>query len=116
VRQVRPFKVREYVEPHGKSPFREWLDSLDIATKARVQVRLLRVESGNLGDYKSIGEGVMELRLDFGPGYRIYFAIDGGTIVLLLTGGNKGGQRKDIKHAQKLWAEYLSGGRDGTKK
>lgn len=87
-----------------------------MTTKARVQVRILRVEAGNLGDHKSVGEGVMEIRLDFGPGYRVYFGIDGGTIVILLTGGDKSGQRKDIKQAQKLWAEYLSGGHNGSKK
>jgi len=87
-----------------------------VTTKARVQVRILRVEAGNLGDHKSVGEGVMEIRLDFGPGYRVYFGIDGGTIVILLTGGDKSGQRKDIKQAQKLWAEYLSGGHNGSKK
>jgi putative addiction module killer protein len=76
----------------------------------------LRIESGNLGDYKSVGDGVMELRFDFGPGYRTYFGMEGKTLVLLLIGGDKGTQRKDIKRAQELWSEYLNGGKNGQEK
>jgi putative addiction module killer protein len=116
VKQVRPLKVREYVDKQGKSPFRAWLDSLDVAAKARIQARILRVESGNLGDHKPVGAGVMVLRFDFGPGYRVYFGIESGTLVLLLMGGDKGSQRRDIKKAQELWSEYLNGGKDVEKK
>jgi putative addiction module killer protein len=116
VKQVRPLKVREYVDKRGYSPFRDWLDSLSLAAKARIQARVLRVESGNLGDHKSVGEGVMELRFDFGPGYRVYFGKDGDTLILLLMGGDKGTQRRDIKKAQELWSEYLNGGKDVEKK
>ena len=67
MKQAHPLKVREYVDKQGDSPFRNWLDSLDLAIKARVQARILRVESGNLGDHKSVGAGVTELRLDLDP-------------------------------------------------
>jgi putative addiction module killer protein len=113
VRQVRLLKVREFVDQQGRSPFREWLESLDTAIKARIQARILRIESGNLGDHKSVGDGVMELRFDFGPGYRVYFGMDGKTVVLLLIGGDKSSQRRDIKRAQELWSEYLNGGKNG---
>ena len=116
MKQISPLKVREYIDKRGDSPFREWLDSLEIAIKARIQARILRVESGNLGDHKSVGAGVIELRLDFGPGYRVYFGRDGETMVLLLIGGDKGSQNRDIKKAQELWSEYLDGGKDGKKK
>ena len=76
----------------------------------------MRIESGNLGDHKSVGGGVVELRIDFGPGYRVYFGMDGAALILLLTGGDKGSQRKDIKRAQLLWSEYLRGGKNGKKK
>ena len=67
------FTAREYLSGEGRSPFREWLDSLDLQLRARVQARVLRFEVGNLGDHKSVGQGVLEARLAFGAGYRIYF-------------------------------------------
>ena len=89
-----------------------------MTTKARIQARILRIESGNLGDHKSVGGGVGELRIDFGPGYRVYFGKDGATLILLLIGGDKGSQGKDIKRARALWSEYLKGkgGISGQKK
>jgi putative addiction module killer protein len=116
VKPVRSLKVREYVDSTGISPFRNWLDSLDTTTKARIQARILRIESGNLGDHKSVGGGVMELRFDFGPGYRVYLGKDGGALILLLMAGDKGSQAKDIKRAQELWSEYLKRGKNGQKK
>ncbi len=113
MKPIRPLKVREFVDHQGHSPFREWLDSLAKAVKARIQARILRIESGNLGDHKTVGDGVMELRFDFGPGYRVYFGMDGKTVVLLLIGGDKSSQRRDIKRAQELWSEYLHGGKSG---
>ncbi|MDZ4676090.1 MAG: type II toxin-antitoxin system RelE/ParE family toxin [Oligoflexia bacterium] len=102
----KPLTVKEYVTDSGKSPFREWLDSLDNVFKARVQARIFRFELGNLGDYKSVGDAVLEVRLDFGPGFRIYFGLDGGKIILLLMGGSKSTQSRDIKKAQALWLDY----------
>lgn len=82
-------------------------DSLrDLKAKAVIQKRLTRVGLGNFGDYKSVGEGVYELRIDFGPGYRVYFGNDGDTVVILLCGGDKSTQANDIRRAQALWAEY----------
>ncbi|HEY3496976.1 MAG TPA: type II toxin-antitoxin system RelE/ParE family toxin [Polyangiaceae bacterium] len=108
--------VREYLDDSGRSPFRNWLDELDRATKARVQARVLRFESGNLGDHKQVGDGVWEARLAFGPGYRIYFGKSGAELVLLLLGGDKGTQRKDIQQAKQYWATYLKETRHGSKK
>jgi len=100
-------KVREYVTAEGENPFREWLDALDVSVKARVQARILRFETGNLGDHKSVGSGIWEARLPFGAGYRVYFGKERQTVILLLLGGDKGSQRKDISLAQRLWTDYL---------
>jgi len=98
--------IREYLTPDGRSPFRDWLDALDVSMQARIQARVLRFETGNLGDQKAIGGGVWEARLAFGPGYRIYFGKEQRTVVLLLLGGDKASQRRDIRQAQRLWADY----------
>jgi putative addiction module killer protein len=107
------FTVREYLDERGRSPFREWLTSLDTTTRARIQARILRFESGNLGDHKDVGGGVLEARVQFGPGYRVYFGRSGRELVLLLLGGDKGSQRKDIKRAQELWDKYVKETRHG---
>jgi putative addiction module killer protein len=99
--------IREYVSAEGKSYFREWLDSLALTVRARIQARVLRFETGNLGDHKSMGEGVWEARIMFGPGYRIYFGKEGRSIILLLLGGDKSSQAADIRKARQLWMEYL---------
>ncbi len=99
--------IREYLTARGTSPFRTWLDSLDVAVRARLQARVLRFESGNLGDHRAVGDGVWEARCDFGPGYRVYFATVGDTLVLLLLGGAKASQRADIRRARKHWSDYL---------
>jgi putative addiction module killer protein len=100
-------EVREYLTADGTGPFREWLESLDVTTKARIQARVLRFSTGNLGDLKSVGGGVWEARVMFGPGYRIYFARVGQRIVLLLLGGDKASQGMDITRAQGFWHDYL---------
>lgn len=100
-------EIREYKTKDGRNLFREWLDSLrDTEAKARIRIRLNRVRVGNLGDAKSIGRGVSELRIPYGPGYRVYFGRDGSRIVLLLCGGDKHSQRQDIIEAQGRWADY----------
>lgn len=97
-----------YCDQAGNEPFTNWLNRLrDPATRRRILQRLLRVESGNYGDFKPVGEGVYELRLFFGAGYRIYFGEDGERIVVLLTGGDKDNQQRDIQQAQVYWQEYL---------
>jgi len=82
---------------------RKTLDSLTVAVRARIQARVLRFEMGNLGDHKSVGSGVWEARVMFGPGYRIYFGKDGDSVIVLLVGGDKGSQSKDVSRAQELW-------------
>ena len=108
--------VREYLTADGRSPFREWLVSLTVSVRARIQARVLRFETGNLGDHKSVGSGVWEARVMFGPGYRIYFGKDGRSIIVLLLGGDKGSQAKDISRAQGSWGEYLEAKRHGKAK
>ena len=108
--------VREYLTADGKSPFRAWLDSLSVAVRARIQVRVLRFEMGNLGDHKNVGSGVWEARVMFGPGYRIYFGKDGNSIIVLLVGGDKASQAKDISRAQGYWDDYLEAKRHGKAK
>ncbi len=97
----------EFVDTNGKVPFRAWLMGLkDTKTRARIDARLLRVRSGNFGDAKPVGGGVHELRVDHGPGYRIYFAHDGERLVVLLAGGSKKSQAADIRRAKEYWIEY----------
>jgi len=99
-------EVREYVDDSGHVPYRDWLVELDAATRARIVTATLRVEQGNFSAAKSVGGGVYELRLDFGPGYRVYFGKDGERIVILLGGGSKKRQSADIAAAHAHWAEY----------
>lgn len=105
------FQVREYLLPGGRSPFREWLDSLEVTVKARVQARVFRFETGNLGKTRSVGGGVIEAKLDFGPGWRIYFGRMGDAWVILLAGSDKKGQPKAIMTARKYWTDFQSRGR-----
>jgi putative addiction module killer protein len=105
--EVQPKKIQNYVTSEGKVPFEEWFLSLSSEqVQNKIESRLLRVKNGNLGDYKSVGGGVCELRIDFGPGYRIYFGQDGKTIILLLCGGDKSTQTKDITEAKVYWSDY----------
>lgn len=99
-------EVCQYIDRLGRNAFGLWFDGLDGRTQARIAVVLDRVERGNLGSAKSVGAGVQELRLDFGPGYRIYFGRDGDRLVILLSGGAKKRQQADIALAQALWKEY----------
>lgn len=107
--EATPKEIRIYITLEGKAPFLEWRDSLkDARAKAKIRVRLDRVEDGNLGDCKFVGEGVYELRIDYGPGYRIYFGQANDVIILLLWGGDKNNQSKDILKAQNYWQDYRS--------
>ena len=100
-----PVELREYAEG-GRSPFAEWFDDLDSVTAARVDRYIRRLESGNFGAAKVLREGVSELRLDFGPGYRVYFGRDGMTLIILLGGGSKRRQDADIAAAIARWRRY----------
>ncbi len=99
--------VVEYETPDGRCPFKKWIDRFkDLQTKARIYRHVRSLSLGLFNNCKSVGEGVHELKIDFGAGYRVYFGNEGGTIVILLCGGNKRTQDKDIKLAQKYWTEY----------
>lgn len=103
-----PKKLKIYDTAEGKRPYSEWLHRLrDVTTVARIRARIDRIEDGNLGQYKALGTGLFELKFDFGSGYRVYFAVDGDEIILLLSGGDKGSQRKDIEKAREYWTDYL---------
>ena len=107
MRVVQPRELQIYRDPNDQEPFTEWLKTLrDKRTRKRIQNYIARIESGNLGDHKSVGDGVFELRLDFGPGYRIYFREVDNTIILLLCGGDKSSQDRDIEQAKAYWQEY----------
>ena len=102
-----PRDIQIYATEGGRTPFSEWLASLrDTKARAKIRVRLDRVSLGNLGDCHSVGDGVQELRIDYGPGYRVYFGQLGSTIVLLLCGGDKSMQANDIEQAKHYWNEY----------
>ncbi|MBO1347643.1 MAG: type II toxin-antitoxin system RelE/ParE family toxin [Hormoscilla sp. GUM202] len=105
--EVRPRKIRRYITPDDRVPFEEWYNSLrDGKAKVKIDARLERIELGNLGDYRSVGESVFELRINYGPGYRVYFGQTGSTIVLLLCGGDKSTQQQDIRKAKEYWTDY----------
>jgi putative addiction module killer protein len=99
-------EIREYIDTHGRSPYAKWFDRLNARAAAKVATALVRIEQGNLSNAKGVGAGVSECRIDFGPGYRVYFGKDGDTLVILLGGGTKKRQSKDIETAQDLWREY----------
>jgi len=99
-------QVLEYLEASGRSPFRRWFDGLDPLAAAKITIALARLELGNLSNAKGVGSGVLEARIDFGPGYRVYFGRDGDALVILLGGGTKQRQQNDIAVAQARWADY----------
>lgn len=107
--EATPREIVSYLTTDGRNPFEEWYSSLkDQKAQAKIKSRLDRVRLGNLGDYRSVGEGVYELRIDYGPGYRVYFGQIGSTIVLLLCGGDKSTQQQDIRKAIEYWTDYRS--------
>jgi putative addiction module killer protein len=106
-------ELREYIEPGGRAIFAEWFDRLDSEASRRVTTALYRLGLGNLSNVKSVGSGVFEYRIDFGPGYRVYFGRDGEEIVILLCGGTKKRQQNDISMAQEYWQDYKRQKRSG---
>lgn len=101
------FEVETYLRPNGQDPYAQWLAALaDRQARARVLVRVNRMAAGNFGDCKPIAEGVWELRIDWGPGYRVYYAQAGKRLVLLLTGGDKRAQQADIATALTYWNDW----------
>ncbi len=99
-------EIREYVDYQGRSPFARWFDRLNERAAAKVVTALIRMEQGNLSNAKGVGNGVLEYRIDFGPGYRIYFGKDGLELIILLGGGTKKRQQSDIQTAVELWRQY----------
>jgi putative addiction module killer protein len=101
------FKLREYFSESGHSPFNDWLVGLrDLRARARVEIRLDRVSLGNLGDYASVGGGVFELHIFYGPGYRVYYSLERDNVILLLLGGTKGTQERDIQIGKAYLTNY----------
>jgi putative addiction module killer protein len=96
----------EYLTAPGRSRFGRWFNGLDPQAAAKITIALARLEQGNFSNVKSVGSGVFEYRIDFGPGYRVYFGREGDTLIILLSGGTKKGQQKDIATAQVDWADY----------
>jgi putative addiction module killer protein len=98
--------VREYIDTAGRSAFTKWLRALNVHAAAKVATALERVADGNLSNVKAVGSGVLECRIDFGPGYRIYFGRDGDRLIILLAGGTKKRQQEDIRQAKANWDDY----------
>jgi len=96
----------EYLDLRGRSPFGEWFAKLEAKAAAKVVSALARLVEGNVSNVKSVGGGVAEVRIDYGPGYRIYFGREGDKIVVLLGGGTKQRQRRDIENARSRWHDY----------
>ena len=99
-------EVREYLDRSGQSPFAAWSDRLSREAAAKVAAALARIQQGNLSSAKGVGSGVFEYRIDFGPGYRIYFGRDGERLVILVGGGTKKRQQEDIALALVRWQDY----------
>lgn len=99
-------EVLEYLQPDGRSPYAKWFDDLNPQAAAKVAIAVARMSQGNFSNVKSVGSGVHEYRIDFGPGYRIYLGKDGERVVVLLGGGSKKRQQKDIADALSWWRDY----------
>lgn len=99
-------RIAEYLDASGRSPFARWFDTLEARAAAKITTALSRLAAGNTGAAKSVGHGVHELRIDWGPGYRVYFGMDGEDVVILVAGGTKHRQQADIVHAVERWQDY----------
>ena len=104
-------EVRYYVTDDGRSPYADWFASLDPVARAKVAAAILRIGQGNLSNLKPIGEGVLEYKINFGPGYRVCLGRDGNVLIILLTGGTKKRQQRDIDAAVEFWRAYKRGKR-----
>lgn len=107
-------QILEYLDGTGRSPFGTWFDALDALAAAKVTVALARIDQGNWSNVKGVGTGVLEYRIHFGPGYRIYFGRDGDSLVILLGGGTKHRQQEDIRTASERWLDYKRRKKQGT--
>ncbi len=110
-------KALEYLLEDGSSPYSKWLKSLrDTRAKAKIVKATSKMQVGNFGDHKSVGEGVFEHRINYGPGYRIYYALDGEELIILFCGGDKSTQQVDIGQAKGYWADYKRRKKSGLSK
>ena len=100
------FEIEVYVTEDGKKPFERWLGDIDRQARKRVEIAILRLADGNTGSLKSVGDGVHEIRLTYGAGFRVYLGMDGDRLVILLHGGTKHRQSADIAKAKGLWLAY----------
>jgi putative addiction module killer protein len=101
------FELIVYQQDHGQRPFERWLENLrDKRAQSRIARRIRQVQAGTFGDCKPVGECVLELRIDVGAGYRVYFARQGTTLIILLCGGDKSSQDKDIERAKGFWTDW----------
>ena len=107
-------EIREYIDERGRSRFGRWFDGLDASAASGVRTALARMEAGNLSNVRSVGRGVSECRIHFGPGFRVYFGRDGDTLIVLLGGGTKVRQQSDIEDARELWRDYKRRKRQGN--
>jgi putative addiction module killer protein len=107
-------RLREYLDQEERSPYGRWLDSLPAQAAAKVSTAMARLEGGNTSSLKGVGQGVHEVRIDFGPGYRVYVGQDGAELVILLGGSTKARQRAAIEAAQTCWVDYKARKRKGT--
>jgi putative addiction module killer protein len=103
---VAAIQVLEYFDAHGRSPFAAWFENLNANAAAKVATALYRLELGNFSNVKGVGEGVFERRIDFGPGYRVYFGKGGETVLILLGGSGMQRQREAIAAARERWLDY----------
>ena len=103
------YEIIEYTNDADKNLFRDWFFSLDARAAAKVTAAIARLENGNLSNIKSVGGGVYEYKINFGPGYRVYFAYVGKSIIILLAGGSKKRQSKDIEKAKARWSVHKAG-------
>ena len=97
--------IQYFVSETGAVLLKDWLNALDKKVRARIYARLARIRDGNFGDVKNLGQGLFELRMDFGPGYRLYFSREGATKIVLLIGGEKSSQARDIAFAKECMGE-----------
>ena len=105
--EAYPYTIEYYLTETGEKPFKKWLDGLkDIRARQKARVRLDRVRLGSLGKNRSVGAGVFELKIHYGPGYRVYYALEEKTVIFLLLGGEKSSQSEDIVLAREYWKDH----------
>ena len=113
---LKMIEFTEYIDANGKSPFAQWFDALDGVAAAKIRVYTTRVELGNYSNVEPIGEGLSEIKIDFGPGYRVYFRKEKEKLLLLLGGSSKKGQQKAIDAAKLAWKKYDSDRKQSARK